>query len=100
MVRDHVLITPAADSCLPGITRAKVIELARKNDINVEIRRISPAELYMADEIFTTGTMGELSLVIEVDGRPIGNGNYPLTHQLQEVYKALTETEGVIIPRN
>lgn len=100
MVKSGLLHTPAADSCLPGITRSKVIQLARDNDIAVEIRRISISEMWSADEVFTTGTMGELSFVVEIDGRSIGKGEAgPVTSRLQELYKEKTGREGVAVPR-
>ena len=52
-----VLITPHADYCLPGITRATVIALARQLSIPFEERRVSLSEFHSADEVFTTGTM-------------------------------------------
>jgi branched-subunit amino acid aminotransferase/4-amino-4-deoxychorismate lyase len=56
--------------------------------------------MYTADEVFTTGTMGELSPVLKIDGRVIGNGKPgPVTHRIQEAYRAMTQNEGVTIPR-
>jgi branched-chain amino acid aminotransferase len=73
MSKNGVLLTPHADACLPGITRKKVIRLAK--DLNFEVieRNISVTEFYNADEVFTTGTMGELTPVVEIDGRKIEN---------------------------
>ena len=68
------VLTPHADSCLPGITRGVVIQIARAEGIPLIERNISLAEVYTAGEMFTTGTMGELSPVLEVDGRRIGTG--------------------------
>jgi len=95
MVDNGVLITPHADHCLPGITRATVLELARESDIPYQVRRVSLAEFHAADEVFTTGTMGELTPVTMIDGRVIGNGKRgPITTQLQEVYRTLPERPG------
>ena len=58
---------PTPDACLHGITRGLVIEIARENAIEVEERNISLTELYAADEAFGTGSMGELTPIIEVD---------------------------------
>ena len=58
VVKGGRLMTPLADACLPGITRGVVIDIARANGIEVEERNISLAEVYSADEIFVTGTMG------------------------------------------
>jgi protein-lysine N-methyltransferase EEF2KMT len=92
MVEDGILLTPSADHCLPGITRATVIELAKELHIPCEIRRISLAEFHAADEVFTTGTMGELTPVTMIDGRMIGQGQRgPITKQLQDIYQTLPE---------
>eukprot|EP00302_Diacronema_sp_CCMP2436_P012081 CAMPEP_0179868784 /NCGR_PEP_ID=MMETSP0982-20121206/19084_1 /TAXON_ID=483367 /ORGANISM="non described non described, Strain CCMP 2436" /LENGTH=250 /DNA_ID=CAMNT_0021758625 /DNA_START=414 /DNA_END=1167 /DNA_ORIENTATION=- len=61
LVKQGHLLTPHADHCLPGITRETVMKLAECLGIAVVERRISLAEFYAADEVFTTGTMGELS---------------------------------------
>jgi branched-chain amino acid aminotransferase group I len=99
LVHRGVLATPPADSCLPGITRATVLELARADGIPVEERRISPAELWGADEAFACGTMGELSPVLEIDGRPVGEAAiWPLTRRLGDLYRDRTRREGVPIP--
>jgi branched-chain amino acid aminotransferase len=99
LARKGTLLTPEATSCLPGITRATVIELARAHSIQLEVRRISLSEVFAADEVFTTGTMGELSPVLEVDGRRIGEGAIgPLTVELRALYAALTASEGVPVP--
>ena len=92
MVEDGVLLTPSADHCLPGITRATVLEIAKELNIPTEVRRISLAEFHAADEVFTTGTMGELTPVTMIDGRIIGSGSRgPITQQLQDIYKTLPE---------
>jgi len=98
LVKRQRLATPHAESCLPGITRGTVLEMARDAGIPVEERHITPAELYIADEIFTTGTMGELSPVLEVDGRPIGDAPGPITRRLQEIYAGLTARLGEPLP--
>lgn len=83
MVKNKELITPTADACLHGITRALVIQLARENGIPVIERNVSLTELYAADEAFGTGSMGELTPITEVDGRTILNrSNSKLTQQL------------------
>ena len=99
MVKRGVLLTPHADYCLPGITRATVIELAKELNIPMEIRRISLAEFHAADEVFTTGTMGELTPVTMIDGRTIGNGKRgPITARLQNVYQTLPDLPGWATP--
>ncbi|MCB1088795.1 MAG: aminotransferase class IV, partial [Verrucomicrobiae bacterium] len=99
LVRHGEVLTPFADSCLPGITRGVVIELCRRHDIPVAERNLSLTEVYTADECFTTGTMGELSPVIEVDGRIIGGGAIgPATSRLQDIFAAKTSLEGERLP--
>lgn len=99
LVRRGVLRTPHADSCLPGITRGLVMEIAREAGIPVEEKNLTLAEVYAADEMFTTGTMGELAPVLEVDGRAIGDGHIgPLTRRLQQLYAVRTAREGEPIP--
>lgn len=99
LVKRGLLLTPHADSCLPGITRGYVMQLARANAIPLQERNISISEVYSADEMFTTGTMGELSPVLEVDGRTIGDGAIgPLTQQLQTLFSERTASEGELLP--
>ena len=99
IIKNGTVLTPHADSCLPGITRGNVIHLARANDIPVVERNVSLTEVYTADEMFTTGTVGELSPVLEVDGRQIGNGKPgPMTARLQKLYAEMTSSEGEPIP--
>ena len=99
VVKSGVLMTPHADSCLPGITRRKVLELARDEGIETLERNISITEVHSADEVFTTGTMGELSPVLEVDGRTIGTGEPGIvTVCLRDIYWARTKTEGTPLP--
>jgi len=98
LVKHEILLTPHADSCLPGITRRKVIQIGREAGLTVIERNISISEMYVADEMFTTGTMGELSPVLEVDGRVIGAGIGPVTSELQRRYAEYTAQEGEPLP--
>ena len=99
LIRDGVLVTPSPDACLPGITRAIVLELAAGDGIEVVERNVSLSELYTADEVFTTGTMGELAPVLEIDGRTIGAGETgPTTKRLRDLHRAHTKTDGEPIP--
>ncbi|KAJ1417098.1 P-loop containing nucleoside triphosphate hydrolase [Sesbania bispinosa] len=99
IVKKGRVLTPHADYCLPGITRATVMDLVVKEQLTLEERRISLSEVHTADEIWTTGTMGELSPVVKVDGRTIGNGEVgSVTTRLQAAYKKLTQQCGVPIP--
>ncbi len=75
IVRKGQLITPLPDACLPGITRETVMALGLNEGIPVVERRVSLTELYTADEAFCTGTMGELTPILEADGRIIGELN-------------------------
>ena len=89
-VKDGVLCTPFGHACLPGITRGFTLELAERLGIPVKEGDFSLTQLYTADEAFTTGTMGGLAHVIEVDGRRIGPSDRtdagPVTKQLQAAY--------------
>lgn len=73
MSKEGILFTPEADACLPGITRGLVLEIASVAGIKTIIKNISLTDFYNADEVFTTGTMGELTPVYEIDGRSIEN---------------------------
>ena len=98
-VKNGTVLTPSADSCLPGITRAAVIEVVRALGLPLQERRVSLTELYTADEVFTTGTMGELTPVVAVDGRLIGEGaRGDVTTQVQQRYRELTAAEGDALP--
>lgn len=92
------LHTPTADHCLPGITRDVVLRLARENKIHAIERRISLTEFHVADEVFTTGTMGELAWVREIDGRVIGDKRGPLTSKLCTLFAEVAAREGTAIP--
>lgn len=98
VIRDGVAYTPHADSCLPGVTRAAVIEAAREDGVTVVEKNLSLTEVYTADEMFTTGTMGGLAPVLEVDGRRIGSGSRgPLTNRLQGLHRERAYAEGTPI---
>ncbi len=99
VVRGEEIQTPHADYCLPGITRGVVLKMARDHGVAALEKRISLSEVYAADEFFTTGTMGELTPALEVDGRVIGCGNPgPLTRRLQGWYDELTARTGEPLP--
>lgn len=92
MIKDHKVFTPHADACLHGITRGLVIELCRELGIPIEERNLSLTEFYTADEVFATGTMGELTPVTEIDGRKVIN-RHPT-----RVIDRLTEGFAKLIP--
>ncbi len=95
VVKDGVLLTSIPNSCPEGITRATVLELCAAHAIPHQVRDISLSEVHRADEVFCTGTMGELAPVVEVDGRSIGDGAIgPLTERLSALYGELTAEQG------
>lgn len=95
VVTGGVVATPTTRACPEGITRATVIELCHENGIPCEIRDLSLAEAVRADEMFCTGTMGELAPVVEVDGRPIGTGQPgPMCGRLSGLFRELTAKSG------
>ena len=98
IVKEDKLITSRLIACPEGITRDVVIKLCSKNQINHEIRDYSLSEVYRADEMFCTGTMGELAPVTEVDGRIIGNGvTGPLTKHMSKLFKQCVAKEAEAI---
>lgn len=87
MVRDGVIYTPELTSCLDGITRSAVIELARGMGYTVIEKRITRDDVYVCDEAFFTGTAAEVLPIREYDARPIGSGSRgPVTEQLQKAF--------------
>ena len=89
VVANGRLITPPLeDNVLPGITRNTIVDLAQR-DLGLEVveRSIDRSELYLADEVFLTGTAAHLTPVIELDNRAIGDGKAgPIASQLQKMY--------------
>ena len=89
LVSDGKLHTSSLeDNVLPGITRETIIQLAQSElGLDVVERTIDRSELYLADEIFLTGTAAHLTPVIELDHRPIADGKSgPISTQLQKMY--------------
>ena len=87
LVRDGVISTPTLHSVLGGITRATLIELAKDKGIEVEERPITRDELYVADEVFLTGTAAEVTPIREIDHRSIGEGKRgPIATTLQQAF--------------
>lgn len=93
IVRKGEVWTSTGDYCMNGVTRSKVIDLCKENDIPVHEKNYSLLEAYGADEAFLTGTFGAQTPVAEIDGKQIGTGTGagPVTTQLQALYKALVE---------
>lgn len=87
IVRDGVLISPPNDTSLESITQGMVLQLARDAGIEIQRRRITRDEVYIADEAFFTGTAAEVTPIRDVDNYVIGNGKRgPMTEQLQKDY--------------
>ncbi|NRB18238.1 MAG: D-amino acid aminotransferase [Rhodobacteraceae bacterium] len=94
IVRKGEVWTSTGDYCMNGITRQKVIDLCRANDIPVFERNFSLVDTYGADEAFLTGTFGAQTPVSEIDGRQIGEGDMGVvTQKIRSLYKALIEQE-------
>ena len=90
IVRDGELKTPPVTAILPGITRAGVVELAKRKGYRVSEERFARDELYVADEAFLTGTAAEVTPIREVDDRVIGAGKPgPVTLDLQQAFFAV-----------
>ena len=89
IVRRGAVWTSTGDYCMNGVTRQKVIDLCRANDIPVYEKNFSLYEAYGADEAFLTGTFGAQTPVASIDGKPIGDGSRPVTARIQGLYKAL-----------
>ena len=86
-VRDGVLYPPALDVALDGITRRSVIAIASEMGLKVVEKRLTRDELYVADEVFFTGTAAEVTPIREIDGRQIGIGERgPITAEIQQRY--------------
>jgi branched-chain amino acid aminotransferase len=95
LVKDGVVLTSHTDACPEGITRQTVLDLCAREGIPHAVRRVSTTDAYRADEMFCTGTMGELAGVIRLDGRPIGEGAVgPMTQRLSALYAGETATTG------
>ena len=94
-VADGVIETPRTVACPEGITRATVLELCREHGLPHAERDLSLAEFHRADEVFCTGTMGELASVTTIDGRTIGSGEVgPVTSRLSDLYGERTRSGG------
>ncbi len=84
MIRDNSLFTPHSQNCLPGITRGLILKIAEDLKIPTRKSNLSLTQLYTADALFATGTMGELTPITELDGRSIPHAN------LHPVFKSIT----------
>lgn len=98
VVKDKKLSTSRVVACPEGITRSTVLELCLQIDIACAERDITLDEVYNSDEMFCTGTMGELAPVIEVDARRIGRGEPGIMYQrLSIAFGERTKCEGTIV---
>jgi branched-chain amino acid aminotransferase len=96
LVHRGIVMTPKTAACPEGITRAAVIELCKRHRVPNAERDLSLTEFYRAEEVFCTGTMGELAPVTRIDGRTIGAGTPgETTARLSELFRALVRAEGV-----
>ena len=95
IIKNGTMYTPSSSfSILPGITRHTVITLARDLGLRVEQRAIPRESIYIADEVFFTGTAAEITPIRAVDQIPVGTGNRgPITQKLQEAFFAITTGE-------
>ncbi|MGI9202797.1 MAG: aminotransferase class IV [Woeseiaceae bacterium] len=99
VVRNGELLTPFADACLPGLTRRMILQIAKAENIPAAEKNLSLTELYTADEAFTTGTMGELTPILEADGRIIADGETgSLTRRLQKLHRKFAFETGEPLP--
>lgn len=89
IVRRGEVWTSTGDYCMNGVTRQKVVDLCRDNDIPVYEKNFSLYEAYGADEAFLTGTFGAQTPVSAIDGKTIGDGSRPLTMRIRNLYKDL-----------
>jgi branched-chain amino acid aminotransferase len=93
--RGGELATPHVVACPEGITRATVIEICAAENIPIRETDLTLEDVYAADEMFCTGTMGELAGVIKLDDRAIGNSEIgPMTRRLSALFATRTATEG------
>ena len=91
IVKNKEVWTSTGDYCMNGITRLKVIELCKNNNIPVFEKNFSLVDVYSSQEAFITGTLGSLTQVLNIDGRSIGDANkgWPISEKLRELYKNL-----------
>ena len=87
IVKENVLYSPDLDSCLDGITRRTILELAEEIGITYEIKKLTVEDVLEADESFFSGTAAEVVPINSLDGKTIGSGDRgPITEKLQSIY--------------
>src|SRR5438477_6951415 len=96
IVRKNDLATSRVFACPEGITRATILEICAAEKLRCIETDLSPVDVYGADEMFCTGTMGELAGVVKVDNHLIGDGHVgPMTKRLSDLYAKRTASDGV-----
>lgn len=102
VVRGDIVRTPGLEEgVLPGVTRAVVLELARRQDIPVREEPLPRSVLQDATEVFLTSSLRELVPVVEVDGRPVGDGRPgPVWRHLSQLYRQKVAWEAASAPGN
>ena len=99
LVHENKLLTPTTDSCLPGLTRKMILEIAAKEGISTEEKNLSTSDMYSSDEVFTSGTMGEITPILEADGRKIGDGKAgTITKRIQKLHSSFAYESGESLP--
>ena len=97
-VKEDLITTPPTATNLKGITRATVLEIAKKLGYDTSISNFILSDIHNADEIFLTGTAAEIEPVVEIDSRKIGDGKPgKITMQIKEEYKKLVNSTGAPI---
>lgn len=98
LVRQNQLATSRVLACPAGITRATILEICAAEEIPCAETDLPVDEFYDADEVFCSGTMGELAGITKIDGRTIGTGEIgPMTRRLSTLYAERTAREGVVV---
>ncbi|MEM1042370.1 MAG: aminotransferase class IV [Bacteroidota bacterium] len=95
LVAGGTVLTSTTNACPEGITRQTILDLCAREAVPHAARNVSLAEAYRADEVFCTGTMGELAAVTQIDGRRVGTGSVgPMTERLSALYAEETAATG------
>ena len=90
MIKNNEVWTSTGDYCMNGITRAKIINICKENDIICHQKNFSLYDTYSADESFVTGTFGGVTPVTHIDGKQIGRGNFgSISKKLSNLYEQL-----------
>jgi branched-chain amino acid aminotransferase len=98
VVRNGCVLTSRVVACPEGITRGTVLEICAANQVECAESALTVSDIYDADEMFCTGTMGELAGVTQLDGKTIGNGEVgAITRRLSALYSARTAREGMSV---